>query len=59
MDKIISLLLPTKGRPEMANAFIKSVEEAADNISRIEIVVCTDIDDITRKYYGSVKPEVL
>lgn len=47
MDKIISLLLPTKGRPEMANAFIKSVEEAADNISRIEIVVCTDIDDIT------------
>lgn len=59
MQKIISLLLPTRGKPEMANAFIKSVEETADNISQIEIVVCTDVDDITAMEIKSEKVELI
>lgn len=41
----ISLLLPTRGRPKLAERFIKSVCDTAVDLSKIEIVLYLDQDD--------------
>lgn len=41
----ISLLLPTRGRPELARRFLQSVYDTATDLSRIEVIIYVDEDD--------------
>jgi len=45
MPTTISILLPTRGRPEQAKRFLRSVVEKSADISRIEVVLYVDEDD--------------
>lgn len=45
MHKTISLLLPTRGRPELAKRFLASVLEQSAHPELIEVIVCVDEDD--------------
>ncbi len=47
MLKTISLLLPTRGRPELAKRFMTSVLEHSAHPELIEVIVCVDDDDVT------------
>jgi hypothetical protein len=49
--KIISLLCPTRGRPEKAMRFIKSVRRTAAIPERIELLFYIDSDDERKNYY--------
>lgn len=42
----ISLLLPTRGRPELVERFFKSVINTAEHLDAIEVVLCIDDDDV-------------
>lgn len=46
-----SLLLPTRGRPDLLDRFLESVLKTAAFPEKIEIVIVTDEDDITMKGY--------
>ena len=41
----ISLLMPTRGRPEQANRFLRSLVENTENPGQVEIVLYVDEDD--------------
>jgi len=40
-----SILLPTRGRPDRVETFLDSIEDTADNVDRIEVVIRIDRDD--------------
>lgn len=42
----ISLLLPTRGRLALVQRFFNSVIDTASDLSRIEIILCVDDDDV-------------
>jgi glycosyltransferase involved in cell wall biosynthesis len=42
---LISLLMPTRGRPELALRFLQSVRETTSNPERVEIILYVDDDD--------------
>lgn len=42
---LISLLMPTRGRPELARRFLQSVRETSSNPARVEIILYVDEDD--------------
>lgn len=43
---MISLLLPTRGRPELARRFLQSVAEQSVHPEGVEIILCVDEDDV-------------
>lgn len=43
----ISLLLPTRGRPERLHTFLDSIRDTTQNIERVEIILFVDNDDRT------------
>lgn len=45
MSALISLLLPTRGRPRLAERFLRSAAEHADDRAHVEAVVYADDDD--------------
>lgn len=45
MRERISLLLPTRGRPDLARRFLASVVECSTHLSDVEVVLCVDDDD--------------
>ena len=45
MTPSISILLPTRGRPELAERFLRSVVEMSTDPNRIEVVLYVDEDD--------------
>ena len=47
-EPLISILLPTRGRPAMAGAFLNSLVETAVDRDRIEVVLYVDEDDPAR-----------
>lgn len=46
MNKRISLLLPTRGRPELVKRFLRSVVEQSTHPALIEVILCVDDDDV-------------
>ena len=46
MTKRISLLLPTRGRPKLAERFLRSVAAESAHPELIEVILCVDEDDI-------------
>jgi hypothetical protein len=45
-DAVISLLLPTRGRPALARRLFKSVCETTSRLDRVEIILYVDEDDV-------------
>lgn len=45
-SKLVSILIPSRGRLELLNAAIKSVIDTAKNLKQIEIIIRLDNDDI-------------
>jgi glycosyltransferase involved in cell wall biosynthesis len=45
MKKRISLLLPTRGRPELARRFLQSVIAQSTHPELVEVILCVDDDD--------------
>lgn len=45
MAALISLLLPTRGRPELARRFMESVLQQANQSQAVEVILCIDEDD--------------
>lgn len=45
MSLLISLLLPTRGRPELARRFLQSVAEQSIDLKNVEIIIYIDKDD--------------
>ena len=45
-QKIISLLLPTRGRKEQCTRFLNSVAQMAEDPGNLEVIICVDTDDI-------------
>ena len=41
----ISLLLPTRGRPEVAKRFLDSIAATTEILSAVEVIACVDEDD--------------
>ena len=41
----ISLLLPTRGRPELAQRALDSIAKTTETLSAVEVIVCVDEDD--------------
>lgn len=46
MKKRISLLLPTRGRPELVERFLQSVIAQSTHPELIEVILCVDDDDL-------------
>ncbi len=46
-EKTISLLLPTRGRPQQCLNFLNSLANKANNTKHIEVILCVDEDDRT------------
>jgi len=46
MAALISLLLPTRGRPELASRFMDSVQQQSNQLQDVEVILCIDEDDI-------------
>jgi hypothetical protein len=46
MKKLISLLLPTRARPELVERFLRSVADRSAHPELIEAILCVDDDDI-------------
>jgi hypothetical protein len=46
MKKRISLLLPTRGRPDLVQRFLRSVAEQSAHPELVEVVLCVDEDDV-------------
>lgn len=46
MAALISLLLPTRGRPELAKRFLQSVSEQSAHPEDVEIIIYADEDDV-------------
>jgi hypothetical protein len=46
MKKLISLLLPTRARPELVKRFLRSVADRSAHPELIEAILCIDDDDI-------------
>jgi len=42
----ISLLLPTRGRPELARRFLQSIVEKTENLPDVEVILYIDEDDL-------------
>ncbi len=42
---LISFLLPTRGKPDLARRFLRSLHETADNPQEIEVILGVDEDD--------------
>ncbi len=51
MGLILSMLTPTRGRPEHVRRYIDSIKETADNAKRIELLFYVDEDDPCRNEY--------
>jgi ABC-type polysaccharide/polyol phosphate transport system ATPase subunit len=47
MNALVSLLLPTRGRPELLRRFLESVLARSERPERVEVVVYADEDDPT------------
>lgn len=45
MTKVISLLLPTRGRRSLVQRFLESVHSTAADPDSVEVILCTDDDD--------------
>lgn len=45
MSTLISLLMPTRGRPEHAKRFLRSAAEHAESSQDVEVVIYADTDD--------------
>jgi glycosyltransferase involved in cell wall biosynthesis len=45
MTALISLLLPTRGRPELARRFLQSVADTTANLPEVEVILYVDDDD--------------
>jgi hypothetical protein len=45
MNALISLLLPTRGRPELLRRFLESVLARSERPERVEVVIYADADD--------------
>lgn len=50
---IISLLMPTRGRPELAERFIASVVTHSSQLTRVEVVIYVDDDDTGSHHIAS------
>ena len=50
---VISLLLPTRGRPALVNRFIKSVVTQTSRLDQVEIIIYVDEDDTGSHHLGS------
>jgi glycosyltransferase involved in cell wall biosynthesis len=48
---LLSVILPTRGRPEQLRAFVDSLVQAADDASRIEVVMVVDEDDAATRAF--------
>ena len=46
MNKKISLLLPTRGRPDLVERFLRSVLAQSTRPELIEVILCVDEDDV-------------
>lgn len=46
MSKTISLLLPTRGRPNLVQRFLQSVAAQSTHPELVEIILCVDEDDV-------------
>ena len=50
---LISLLLPTRGRPIFVERFFRSISETALQLERIEVILYVDEDDTSSHYLDS------
>jgi glycosyltransferase involved in cell wall biosynthesis len=49
----ISLLLPTRGRPQLVERFLKSVLDCSDEHEKVEIILYIDEDDVESHHLSS------
>ena len=54
----ISLLLPTRKRLTRAQAFLQSIVDTADDLSRIEVIAAIDADDLESQALSSPHPKL-
>ena len=50
---LISLLLPTRGRPMLVERFLRSISETTSQLERIEVILYVDEDDFSSHYLDS------
>jgi hypothetical protein len=50
---VLSLLMPTRGRPALVDRFIKSVVSLTTHLERVEIIIYVDEDDTGSHHLGS------
>jgi hypothetical protein len=57
----ISLLLPTRGRPELAKRFLQSVVDTAEALHAIEVIIYVDDDDTGSHHLdgGALRSELI
>ncbi|MBC8509425.1 MAG: hypothetical protein H8D34_31630 [Chloroflexi bacterium] len=55
---IISLLLPTRGRPNLVNRLFKSISVNTTHLEQIEIILYVDEDDVGSHHLGSEEVSV-
>jgi len=59
MDKDISILVPSRGRPGMFSEFIESIRSTATSQERIEVLVYVDMNDPSLEKYIVQKSEMV
>lgn len=50
---LISLLLPTRGRPALVDRLFKSISETTTHLDRVEVILYVDDDDTESHHLGS------
>ena len=51
MSKVISILTPTRQRPNRLSEFIMSVYQHTDKKNRVEMLMYVDVDDPAKDLY--------
>lgn len=46
VDKLISIIVPSRGRKELIESFLQSVEDNTKNKKRVQVITVTDVDSI-------------
>ena len=46
VDKLISIIVPSRGRKELIEDFLQSIEDNTKNKKRVQVITVTDVDSI-------------
>lgn len=59
MPKLISLLLPTRGRPALVERLFKSITDTTASLDRVEVILYVDDDDVGSHHLDSLDFRVI